>query len=311
MLYWRKKDQVKEVSMGNMPSREQYIKQAKRIRSIEMFMVKLKRLFPLKKRYTPKTVFIETEFGKVRTLWYGSDTAGNSPVYFNLHGGGFILGGPEMDETTNIILSKQIGCTIVAIDYAKAPAFPYPTAINQVYAVVKHIHENAMKYHIDGNKMAIGGYSAGANISTVCCIKANKEGAFRFVCQVLDYPPLDLSTSAWEKPQPRGSISPRMASMFNACYVDAEHAKDPFVSPIYSIPEDLKGLPPALIILAGKDSLFDEGLKYMSLLNEARVTTECYEYMNAVHGFTYKASEDTKDALDKTLRFLGKYMSKK
>jgi acetyl esterase len=300
-----------EVRMANMPTREQYITQAKRIRSIEMFIVKLRRHFPSRRPDTPKVVFIETEFGKVRTLWYGSDSADSSPVYFDLHGGGFVLGGPEMDAAINVMLSQQIGCKIVAIDYAKAPAFPYPTAVNQVYAVVKHIQENATRYHIDVTKMAIGGYSAGGNISAVCCMKAKKEGTIKFACQVLDYPSLDLSTSAWDKPQPKGSISPRMASMFNACYVDAERAKDPFVSPVYAMPEDLKELPPALLILSGRDSLFDEGLKYRNLLSKAGVATECYEYPNASHGFTYKAGVDTKDAMDKTVAFLSRYLSKK
>ena len=112
-------------------------------------------------------IFVDTDFGKVRTLWYGFENTVKVPIYFDLHGGGFILGSADMDETMNLALKKQVGCKIISIEYAKAPEFPYPTAVNQVYAVVKHIFENAEKYAIDSNKMAIGGHSAGGNLSTV------------------------------------------------------------------------------------------------------------------------------------------------
>jgi acetyl esterase len=181
-------------------------------------------------------------------------------------------------------------------------------AVNQVYAVVNHVFEYAEKYEIDNSRMAIGGHSAGGNLGTVTCIKAKKEGKFQFLCQILDYPPLDLATNALDKPQPKGAISPQMASMFDACYVDPGKAMDPYVSPVYATREDLEGLPPALFILAGRDSLHDEGLKYCSMLKSAGVITECYEYPDAPHGFTYKPSSDTIDAWDKMAAFLSNYL---
>jgi acetyl esterase len=102
-----------------------------------------------------------------------------------------------------------------------------------------------------------------------------------------------------------------MASMFNACYVDVAHAADRFVSQVYANHGELKGLPPALLILAGRDSLHDEGLKYQQLLNAAGVTTECYEYPNAAHGFTYRKGADTTNAVGKIAGFLGRYLSMK
>ena len=99
-----------------------------------------------------------------------------------------------------------------------------------------------------------------------------------------------------------------MASMFNACYVDAARAADPFVSPLYANQEELKGLPPALFILAGRDSLHDEGLKYQRFLEAAGVATECYEFPNAAHGFTYRKSADTTNAIGKMVEFLSRYL---
>ena len=247
--------------MAKLLTREQNIKRARQLSKLDVFVGKLGLLFRNFKDRSPRQeIFIDTEYGQVRTLGYGFEKPEKAPVFFDLHGGGFVLGSADMDEAMNIEFNRQVGCKVISIDYAKAPDFPYPVAVDQIYAVIKHVYENAEKYSIDPKRMAIGGHSAGGNLSTVICMKAKKEGDFQFVCQVLDYPPLDLATNPLEKPRPKGAIPPNMALMFNACYVDPVQAKDPYVSPVFATQEDVEGLPPALFILAGGDSLHDEGL---------------------------------------------------
>jgi acetyl esterase len=287
---------------------EQYIRWAKLFRRLSAIYLKLQ---SLGSRSNPlrEERFIDTEFGRVRTLWYGFQGAEVAPVYFDLHGGGFVLGSADIDERMNMELLRRVGCKIISIDYAKAPEYPYPVAVNQVYAVVEHVFTHAERYGIDRKRMAIGGHSAGGNLSAVTCIRAKKEGRFQFVCQILDYPPLDLATSPLDKPRPKGAIPPRMALMFDVCYVvNPAQARDIYVSPVYATREDLERLPPALIIVAGGDSLRDEGLKYCEMLKAAGVVTECYEYPNAPHGFTYQRSRDAMDAWGKMAAFLRKYL---
>jgi len=299
----------REAKMARLLTREQAIRKGKRLRKLAAIGLRSQSLLTgSKSKALRKEILVDTEFGKVRTLWYGFENPETAPLFFDLHGGGFILGSADMDETMNLELNRQVGCKVISIDYAKAPEFPYPAAINQVYAVVKHVFENAETHAIDGARMAIGGHSAGGNLSTVTCMKAKKEGEFQFVCQVLDYPPLDLATSPLEKPQPKGCIPPGMAMVFDACYVDPTQARDPYVSPVYATQQDLEGLPPALLILAGGDSLHDEGLRYCEMLKAAGVVTECHEYPNAAHGFTYRPSADTTDALEKMAAFMREYL---
>lgn len=291
------------------PTREQQIKKAQRLANLQRFASKIQGFFYRFKRSVGRQeLLIETEFGKVRVLGYGLQNPQRTPILFDLHGGGFILGNADMDEPLNLQFQQQLGCKVISIDYAKAPKYPYPTAVNQVYAVVKHFYENAERYAIDRTKMAIGGHSAGGNLSAVTCLKAKQAGQFQFVCQVLDYPPLDLATSPFAKPNPKGAIPPHMAAMFDASYREESQAKDPYVSPIYAELADLAGLPPALFILAGRDSLHAEGLRYEALLKQAGVITECYSYPEAAHGFTYKASADTSAAMANMLAFLQKYL---
>jgi acetyl esterase len=293
--------------MGEKTSREKAIRKGRRIQWISG---KFKFIYtPSKFKKLRKELIIDTTEGKVRTLWYGLDAGKDVPLFIDLHGGGFILGNPEMDEEINVAIQQDVGCKVVSVDYTKAPNHPYPAAVNQVYAVVEYIVSHADDLGIDPNKMAIGGHSAGGNLATVTCIKAKEQQNFQIACQILDYPPLDIATSAYKKPQPKGCIPPDMAEMFNACYVEPEQAKEIYVSPIFAISDQLHGLPPALIIVAGQDLLHDEGLLYAELLSKAGVAVETYEYRNAAHGFTLKSSDDSKDAISKMIHFLKKYLS--
>ena len=293
-------------SVAQSKTRLQNMKKAKKLQKLNSFLYKIEKPFKNHKKH--KEVFIETEYGTVRTLWYGFDNPEIVPVLFDLHGGGFILGQADMDEAMNLVFQKQTGCKVISIDYAKAPDHPYPVAVNQIYAVVKHVYENADKYSIDISRMAIGGHSAGANLSTVTCLKAKQEGKFQFVCQLLDYPPLDIATNPYDKLQPKGCIPPKMAIMFNDGYVDSTQAKDIFVSPVFATIDELTGLPPAIFILPGHDSLHDEGIKYSNMLKDAGVEMERYEYPDSKHGFTYYKSDNSTDAIGKMANFLNKYL---
>ena len=248
-----------------------------------------------------------TEAGPVRVLCYGFEDKTTKPVFFDLHGGGFILMSADADARMNHMILQAVDCKIVSIDYALAPEHPFPTAVNQIYAVVKEMHSNAGKYGIDPERMAIGGHSAGGNLATVTCIQAARKGGFKFVCQMLNYPPLDLATSPYDKPCPKGAIKPKAAATYDACYRDPSQAEDPLVSPVYASREELGAMPPALIILAGGDSLRNEGEKYAGLLKDAGVDVELSEFVKEKHGFTYFRSKETPTAMKLISDFLTKH----
>ncbi len=285
-------------------NREKSHRSARRIRGAERLISKLGKVIH---RSSAHIRYFETDHGRVRTLWYGGDQT-KSPVYFDLHGGGFVLGGPEMDEAMNRRISAELGCVVVSIDYAKAPEHPYPYALDQIHETIELILDDAELHGIDTTRVAIGGHSAGGNLATALCLKT-KNADPRFTCQILDYPPLDLFTSPYEKPTPKGCIPPKMALMFNHCYIEPDQGKDILVSPVFAEDSDMEDLPPTLFILAGMDSLHDEGVEYHSMLTQVGVATELYEYENATHGFTLKPSKDTEDAVDRMIAFLRKHLA--
>jgi acetyl esterase len=250
-----------------------------------------------------KEMLIPTAVGPVPALTYGFGGE-RRPLYVDMHGGGFVLGNAFMDEAMNLEVAKRVGCAIISLDYAKAPRHPFPVALIQVLQSVDYLRSRSGEFGIDPERIGIGGHSAGGNLAAAACLKAKREGLPAFSCQLLDYPPLDLATDPFAKPRPAGCIPPSMAAMFNDCYVERETARDPLASPLFADEAELSGLPPALVILAGMDSLHDEGLRYAEKLEAAGVPVELREYPEAKHGFTTGKGRDRDDAVEKIIRFL-------
>jgi acetyl esterase len=284
-------------------TREQMTKKVQKTRKMIEFFYRFKGIYPTKKGTTR---MVDTKHGKIRVLEYGLENKIVSPLFVDLHGGGFIFMHADMDESMNLYFLKKTGVKIISIDYPKAPENSYPIAPEAVYEVVEYYVAHAEEFGIDITKIGIGGHSAGANLATVTCMRAKEKGNLSFCFQVLDYPPLDLATDPFKKPNPKHAIPPKEAALYNACYVDAESAKDPYVSPVFANSEQLKGLPPALIILAGGDSLHDEGAQYAEMLKKADVLTALHDFPNSAHGFTYWRSTDTDNALALMADFIHK-----
>jgi acetyl esterase len=215
-----------------------------------------------------------------------------------------------MDEPMCVYFRKQTGAKIISIDYPKAPAYPYPAAVEAVYEIVKHYVDNAEQYCIDPKSIGIGGHSAGGNLATVICILAKEKGDFTVKYQVLDFPPCDLSIDAYDRPKPKGALSPKMVDMFNVCYFDSntETARLPYVSPVFATKEQLSGLPPVLLITAGRDSLHNEAVHYLDLLKDAGVSVEHHDFADSVHGFTYYGKPDAKRGWNIMADFIKKHI---
>lgn len=251
---------------------------------------------------------MNTSHGKVRVLEYGFDSPDVTPLFINLHGGGFVLGGAYMNDEMNLYFMEKSKIKIIDIDYPKAPKNPFPAAVDAIHEIIRHYVGNAAKYKIDPNRVGIGGHSAGANLATVMCIKAHEKGDMTFKFQIMDYPPLDMAIDPFKRFTPEGAVSPKMDVMFYWCYFnnDMEAAKSPYISPVYATSKQLAGLPPTLIIVAGRDSLHDDGVRYRQMLEGAGIAVEFHDFKDSVHGFTYNKTPDAKEGH----RLMGDYISR-
>lgn len=230
---------------------------------------------------------IPTRDGEIRILVYRPENAvGPVPVFFDIHGGGFVGGNAEDMDFFCDRIRRELGIAVIAVNYRKAPDHPYPAGVNDVYDAVKYVVAHADAFGIDPAWMAIGGHSAGGNLSAVVCRLAKESGEFGFRCQILDYPPLDMKTSAWDKMKHPMAIPGFVAAMFDACYFAPGQESDPGVSPVCATAEQLADLPPAVIATAEYDSLRDEAERYAAQLAAAGVTVTLRRFLGAMHGFT-------------------------
>lgn len=254
---------------------------------------------------------LKTSAGTIRVLEYGFDDTAVQPLYVDLHGGGFVMMEADDDDVMNVSIQCDIGVKVISIAYPKSPEHHYPVALETVREVVGHYIENARRFAVDPGRIGIGGHSSGGNLAAASCLHAKERGEDLYRFQILDYPILDLATSTWDKPRPPGSISRTNAAMFSACYTGLAHAADPLISPVYATPDQLAGLPPALVILAGRDTFHDEGARYADMLRAAGVQVKLLEFEKEPHGFTYASSPATDEAVDAMEDFILEQVGKR
>jgi acetyl esterase len=290
--------------MAKLTARE---KTAKRVSRMRRFINFTNALRGMRSSKIAAVRMVDTSHGPVRVLEYGFDDPTPKPLFIDMHGGGFILMHADADETIILSLMRDVDMKVIGIDYPLAPEYPYPIAVEAIYEVIKYYTAHADELGIDASHIGIGGHSAGANLSTVTCMKAIKGTDFSLQFQVLDYPPLDLATDPYKKPLPKKSIPPKIAKIFNACYSTPEEAVHPYISPVFATEDDLRGMPPAMVIVAGFDSLHDEGVNYVDMLKTAGVEVEFHDFKEKEHGFTYKKSAATDEACRLMVNFIKKH----
>ncbi|WP_326670470.1 alpha/beta hydrolase [Streptomyces canus] len=245
---------------------------------------------------------VETGAGPVACTVYRPPAATDTPapVYVNFHGGGFVVARPEQDDHICRYIAATAGCVVINVDYAVAPQRPFPTPVTQAYDVTAWVAENGAAGGWDGSRLAVGGHSAGANLTAAVCRLAREHGTFTPRLQILDSAPLDQVADPATKRSliAKPLLTPQLMRIFNAAYVPdpADRAK-PLVSP--ALADDLAGLPPALVITAENDRLRDEGDAYAKALEAAGVPVAHRVFEGVDHYFTHTGPVPSgKEAID-------------
>ncbi len=208
------------------------------------------------------------------------------PVLLWFHGGGFVIGDLDTHDHACRALSRQAECLVVAVDYRLAPEFKFPAAVDDCHAALRWLALHAAELGGDPQRIAVGGDSAGGNLAAVCAILARNDGHPKLAFQLLVYPCTapEPETPSHRKFAEGYLLTRNSITWFYRHYVRSQKEFQDFrFAPL--IAEDLSGLPPALVIVAGYDPLRDEGIEYARRLIDGgnRVTLVNYEGM--VHGF--------------------------
>ncbi len=216
--------------------------------------------------------------------------------YLHMHGGGYVMGLPEMFSRQAELVVGEIGCTVIAVDYRLAPETVHPGPVEDCYAALSWFHSNAAVLGVDPSRIAIGGDSAGGGLAAALGLLARDRGELPVCFQMLGYPMVDDRIAAATEPHPYAGEFVWNADNnrfgWESLLGHAPGIGD--VSPYAAAAraEDLAGLPPTFIGVGGLDLFLEENIEFARRLLRAGVPTELHVYPGAYHGFDM-LSEDT------------------
>jgi acetyl esterase/lipase len=217
---------------------------------------------------------------------------GRCPALVWLHGGGYVMGAPQMDIARLQRWVLEAGFVVVSPDYRLAPEHPFPAAIDDCTATLRWVAENANGLGVDPGRLLVGGISTGGGLAAALALRARDEGGPTLAGQILLFPMIDDRFGD----NPSSAIASRlwgaqMNSLGWRCYLGRDTSREPDLSPYAAAAraESLAGLPTSFVAVAGLDVLRDEGLDYARRLVADGVSTELHLYPDTPHGFSVLA----------------------
>ncbi|KIA76019.1 lipase [Aspergillus ustus] len=210
-------------------------------------------------------------------------------LFFVAHG--WALGDHDVEEAMNRLVAKRARSVVVSVNYRLAPEFPFPCAINDSFDALQWCRRNADKLRIDANRVIVGGSSSGGNIAAALALKDRDEGINSILGQVLNFPdtchPAYFPKDKYEYSSPNQNrdapmLTTEVAHWFWDLYCP-DGGADSNASPLLATSH--KGLPPALIQVAGLDPVRDDGLAYSDALKAAGVPVKTKVYPGLPHAF--------------------------
>ena len=217
-----------------------------------------------------------------------AQTQKSLPALVYIHGGGWTIGDLDTHDVLCRSLCLQAGVVVVSVDYRMGPEHKFPAAYDDTVAAFNWTVANASALGVDAKRIAIGGDSAGGNLSAAACIglRDQKGLSVQPAFQLLIYP----ATIMWQDtPSYHANGQGYMLTKDSIAYYtdnylrNRDDAKDWRASPQWAITH--AGLPPAFVMTAGFDPLRDEGLMYADALSKAGVSCQYICFERQIHGF--------------------------
>lgn len=246
---------------------------------------------------------VTPEGGPRLRLYHPHGAAEGRPAILYLHGGGFVFCAVEMFDGFCSRMSRETGATVVSVDYRLAPEHPYPAALDDAVAALGWLADAAPGLGIDPARIVVAGDSAGGNLAAALCLVARDRGLHPVAGQALLYPVIEpnFETEGYRR-FGSGHYNTRAAMEYYwRQYLGGDDLPDP---PDYAVPiraGSHAGLPPAVVVLAGRDPLVSEGEAYADALRASGVPLRLRHYPEAFHGFatmmTFPPAEDMRDML--------------
>lgn len=228
----------------------------------------------------------------LRVLVYRPSTARpDAPAILYIHGGGFIAGDAEIDDATCVRMAETHGAVVVNVDYRLAPETPFPGPVEDCYAALAWLLEQAPALGVDRQRVVVMGPSAGGGLAAATALLHRDRGGLPLAGQVLIYPMLDCRTGTSEAPFDNPSVGEfawnRKVNRFawQAMRGDSfiSYEREGHFSP--SLAADVSGLPPTFVAVGSLDLFLEEDVDYALRLSRAGVPVGLEVYEGGIHGF--------------------------
>lgn len=210
------------------------------------------------------------------------------PVIYYIHGAGWVFGSPTTHDKLVRELAVRTNSVVVMPDYTLSPEVKYPTAIEQNYSVLQQLKDVAEEKKLDLNRLTVSGDSVGGNMSAVMTIMTKQREGLRINQQLLFYPVTNaaFNTDSYNEFAEGYYLTKEGMEWFWNQYTTSEEERNHITaSPLKASVDELKDLPPAMILTAEADVLRDEGEAYANKLREAGVEVTQMRFQGTIHDF--------------------------
>ena len=218
-----------------------------------------------------------------------ADPAVLRPAILHIHGGGFFAGSATSGLADLQVQAKALDCTIVTVEYRLAPETPFPGALEDNYAALQWLYDNAEGLGVDRTRIALQGESAGGGHAAMLALAARERGEVPLCFQSLIFPMLDDRTGSSRQPADHiGTFlwTRELNVLGWSCFLGSPPGGQDVpegASPSRVV--DLAGLPPTFIAVGDLDLFVEEDIAFASRLIAAGVATELLVAPGAPHGF--------------------------
>ena len=230
-----------------------------------------------------------------------------------IHGAGWVFGSPETHDKLVRELAVRTNSVVVMPDFTLSPEAKYPTAIEQNYSVLQQLKDVAEEKKLDLNRLTVSGDSVGGNMSAVMTIMTKQRNGLPINQQVLYYPVTnaEFDTDSYNEFAEGYYLTKEGMEWFWNQYTTSEQERNEITaSPLKASVEELKDLPPAIVLNAEADVLRDEGEAYANKLREAGVEVTQMRFQGTIHDFVMVNSLDqtnaTRAAMDVSTDWINK-----
>lgn len=233
-----------------------------------------------------KIVSVEEATASVRVLY---PKGVPKVVVLDIHGGGWVIGSPNMNDVLNLGFINACDAAVVSIDYRLAPSTSLEGQIQDCLVAARWLLDPCNPTFC-GLPVIVVGESAGGHLAAACLLglKVWPELLRRIQGAVLYYGVYDLTGT----PSVRAA-GPDTLVLDGPGMVDAmrrltpglndEQRRKPPLSPLYA---DLNGLPPALLVVGERDPLLDDTLQMAARWGEI-APADLWVVREAPHGFVH------------------------